>query len=150
MGRGAVSLQRSIVLVLFVNEEPARLGFMPMYLIQQAAGFLAGFLSQFGEQTDNIRLTTDLRHPRHRQHDHRSLRSQIFACALVLDPVNSWSFAANSSRNMVSSRPGPVETMPMRAPLSFSTKARYSRAACGSFSSFVIPWVEVRQPGIFR
>src|SRR5580704_7417754 len=139
MRRCTVCFQSGIVLVLFVNKKPARLGLMPVHLIKHAARFSARFLSQLREQTSNVRFTTHLRHPRHRQHDHRSLRSQIFACALVFDPVNSRSFAANSSRKIVSSRPGPVETMPIRAPLSFSTKARYSRAAFGSFSSLVIP-----------
>src|SRR5205823_11883287 len=38
--------------------------------------------------------------------------------------------------------------MPMPAPLSFSIKERYSRAAFGSFPTAVTPCVGVRQPGI--
>src|SRR6185437_11559237 len=42
--------------------------------------------------------------------------------------------SANSGRMMVWSRSGPVEIMPIRAPLSRSWKRRYSRAALGSRS----------------
>ena len=56
------------------------------------------------------------------------------------------SAAANSGSTMVWSRSGPVETMPMRAPLSRSWKRRYSCAAWGSLSNSVMPSVDWRQP----
>jgi hypothetical protein len=38
--RGAVRLKGSVVLVLFVDEEPARLSFVPVYLVHGTAGFV--------------------------------------------------------------------------------------------------------------
>jgi hypothetical protein len=33
MGRGAMGFQRGVILVLFIDEESTRLGFMPVHLV---------------------------------------------------------------------------------------------------------------------
>jgi hypothetical protein len=45
VGRGAMGLQRGVILILFVDEESARLCLMPMNLIYQTSRFLAGLFS---------------------------------------------------------------------------------------------------------
>src|SRR5438552_10267567 len=150
MGCCAMSFQRGIVLVLFTNEEAAGLGLVAVHLIHQAAGFLAGFLRQFAEDVGHLGFTSLFRHPRHSQNNHlRSVTSfYTRARAWLLFSVAPPSCATNSSTKTVCSRPGPVETIPMRASLLRSTNDRYSRASFGSSSIRVIPNVEVRQPGI--
>src|SRR5437667_1557376 len=54
MGCCAMSFQRGIVLVLFINEEAAELGLVAVHLIHQAAGFLAGLLCQFAEDVGHL------------------------------------------------------------------------------------------------
>src|ERR1019366_625898 len=51
---------------------------------------------------------------------------------------------------IVCSRLGPVEIIPTRAPVSFSMKARYSRAALGNASTVRMACVELAQPGMLR
>src|SRR5207245_11623164 len=106
-------------------------------------------IHHLGKDTSDFRCLTWLCNSRQRQNDHYLLIRFRFLVVLTFRSAKVFNSSANSSTKIVCSRPGPVEIMPMRAPLSFSRKARYSRAAFGSFSSFVIPRVGVRQPGIF-
>ena len=55
-----------------------------------------------------------------------------------------------SSTRIVSSRSGPVEINPTRAPVSFSMNARYSRAAFGNPSNVYTLVVGMAQPGILQ
>jgi hypothetical protein len=71
VGRSAMGFQRGVILVLFIDEESARLGFMPVDLVHQTSGLFTRFFGQLGKHADNIRFTTDLRHPRHNQNNHR-------------------------------------------------------------------------------
>jgi hypothetical protein len=43
MGRGAMGFQRGVILVLFIDEESTRLGFMPVDLVHQTSGLFPGF-----------------------------------------------------------------------------------------------------------
>src|SRR5262249_31838261 len=56
--------------------------------------------------------------------------------------------AANCGSIMVWSRSGPVETMPIKAPLSRSINRRYSCAFFGRASKPAAPSVDFFQPGI--
>src|SRR5207245_5455152 len=146
----AMSVQRGIVLVLFINEEAAELGLVAVHLIHQAAGFLAGLLCQFAEDVGHLGFTSLFRHPGHRQNNHlRSVTSfYTRARAWLLFSVAPPSCTTNSSAKMVCSRPGPVETIPMRASLLHSTDEKYSRVAIGGFSIRLLPNVEVSWPAL--
>src|SRR5579872_4964329 len=97
-----------------------------MHLKHRAAGFLAGFGGKLRENIGNFGFFSDFRHPRNCQNYHRLSLSYFEATftgeEAALEVVSSSS--RNSSTKIVSSRPGPVDTMPMRAPLSFSMKDR--------------------------
>ena len=42
----AMGFQRGIVFILFVDEEPARFGFVPVHLVHGTSRFLAGVFGQ--------------------------------------------------------------------------------------------------------
>jgi len=65
-----MELQRSIVLILLVDEELALSVFMAMNLEHQTAGFFAGFDSQGAEDSFSLRLLTSFRFPDNREDDH--------------------------------------------------------------------------------
>ncbi len=67
---GSVSFQGRVIFVLLVDEEAARLGFVAMYLVHRAAGFLAGMFGQFLEEIRDISFVPNFCHPGDSQHHH--------------------------------------------------------------------------------
>jgi hypothetical protein len=65
-----MGFERSIILVLLINKEPAGLGFMPMHLVHRAARLFAGMLSQFLEEVSDISFVSYFCHPGDSQHHH--------------------------------------------------------------------------------
>jgi hypothetical protein len=50
MWSGAVGLERCVIFILFIDEESARFGFVPMDLVHGTAGFFAGVFGQLLEE----------------------------------------------------------------------------------------------------
>src|ERR1051326_1198381 len=141
----AVGLNSGFIFILLVEEEFAWIFRGLMADVHKAARLLARVLLQdanvfaaffFGPGFDEH---VDL------EDDHRAF---TFLCDAVFSAEFRIS-AANSGSIMVWSRSGPVETMPILAPLSRSMKRRYSCARLGSWSKLVMPSVDSFQPGIF-
>src|SRR5262249_52543893 len=152
VGRGAVGFERGVILVLFVDEEAARFGLVLVHLVHHAAGFFTGFGSEFLQQRRHFGLASGLCDPRYRQYHHPSLRLfslcnfafQFRTAGLLRGCRPNW--LTKSATRIVCSRSGPVEIIPTRARVCSSMKARYSRAALGSASSFRMSCVGVAQP----
>src|SRR5258707_8654989 len=139
-----MGLQRALIFVLLIEEKFARVfhGLVPN--VHQAAGLLARMLLE----NANVLLAL-LFHPRLHQHVNFQDDHFAFATFLPVFDAASASSAVNSGRKMVCSRSGPVETIPIFAPDSFSRKCRYSCAFLGSLSKLVTLSVDFFQPGIF-
>src|ERR1700680_4307248 len=73
MRRGSMGFQRSIVLILFVNEEAPWLGLVAVHLIYDAARLLARFLGKFRKHRGNFGFVTCFRHPRNHQYHYHPL-----------------------------------------------------------------------------
>src|SRR6266853_821160 len=129
MRSGAMALEGGIVLVLFIEEEPARICLVLMHLIHEASRLFARFGCELVKDCHHVRLASDFCHPSYGQHHHPSLRSPT----------------VKSGPKIVCSRSGPVEIIPTCAPVSFSMKARYSRAALGNASNVRIACVGLAQ-----
>src|SRR5271170_1681278 len=69
----AVGFQRGVVFVLLVDEEAARLGLVPVYLVHRAARFLARLFGKFLKQRGHFGLVPYFRHPGDCQNHHLSL-----------------------------------------------------------------------------
>src|SRR5690348_13116495 len=142
VGCGAMGLESRIILVLLVDEEPPRLSAMPVHLVGDAPGFLARFFGEFRKQLGRVCFAACFCHPGNCQNDHSpDSVAYFFPCARDLLLAIDCRSARNSSTKIVSSRPGPVETIPIRAPVSAAMNSRYSRAAVGSFLYSVMPCV---------
>src|SRR5580658_4509812 len=136
--------------VLLVEHDGVRIVLDLVRDIADASGLPAGRLSQLAQRFGDIGaiFLSKLHADRKADHSGTSFRpgSEIarllnFVYALRLERAS-----AKSGSSIVCSRSGPVETMPMRAPLSRSWKRRYSRAAWGSLSNSMMPSVHSRQP----
>jgi hypothetical protein len=75
MRGGAVRFEGGVVLVLLVDEEPPRFCAVTVYLIHQAARFLAALFGKLGEYGFNFRFASCFCHPGYSQNNHCSLRS---------------------------------------------------------------------------
>src|SRR5258708_2877420 len=85
-------------------------------------------------------------------HKHIDFENDHFAFApfcVALFSTGVMISVSNSGRSIVWSRSGPVETMPIFAPLSRSMKRRYSWAFFGRSSKLAAPSVDFFHPGIF-
>jgi len=80
MRRGAMGFQRGIVLILFLDKEPARFGLVPMHLVHGTSRFLAGVFGQFPENCGNVCFVSNFRHPGDSQHHHRLLLPRRQVC----------------------------------------------------------------------
>ncbi len=124
MRRGAVRLQRGVVLVLLIDRKRrgSVLWRCTTYITQP------GSLRDSSVNLEKTAATSASRPTFAIQVTARTtiMRSvfRIVAEASVFCPVNPFSSAVKPSTNIVCSRPGPVETIPMRAPLSFSRKCQ--------------------------
>src|SRR5215471_2489508 len=131
--------------ILLVEKKLAGVFGRLMAHIHQATWLAAGMLLE----NTNVLLAFFFRA---RFHQHVDSQDDHLALALFLpdfrDAVSA-SSSVNSGMKMVCSRSGPVETMPILAPVSFSRKRRYSWAFFGSLVNSVIPSVDFCHPGIF-
>lgn len=108
-----MGIESSIVFVLLINEEAGRILFVPMYLIHEASRFFARGLGELAKKFGHLGLVARFSLPCDSEDDHQlAFDLAFFSCARKV--------AANSGMKMVCSRSGPVETIPMRAPVSFS------------------------------
>src|SRR5882724_3828929 len=145
IGRVAVGFQRRGVFILLVEKKFARVFHRLVADIQQAARFLARMLLQDADVLAALSFGTGL-------HQHIDLENNHLAFApfrVAPLSVGVMISASNSGRSIVWSRSGPVETMPIFAPLSRSIKRRYSWAFFGRSSKLAAPSVDFFHPGIF-
>src|SRR5258708_22037745 len=77
MRRGAMTLEGGIVLILFIDKEPARIGLVLMHLIHEAARFFTRFGCEFFKNRGHVGLASDFCHPGYGQYYHPSLH---FSC----------------------------------------------------------------------
>src|SRR5271167_385367 len=75
--RGTVSFKRGVILVLLVNEKAPRFRLVPVYLKHKATGFFARLFGQLRKNWGDVAIVPRLRHPRHRQNNHRALLTWI-------------------------------------------------------------------------
>src|SRR5437868_686762 len=135
MRRSAVMVQSRLVDILLVNENRAALPLHEVGNITDAPWFLPRRRGKVAQNLTNVvPVCLIKRHP----YD-KTQHSGPF----LLYAFSAWS---NSGNIMVWSRSGPVETIPILAPDSFSRNKRYSWASVGSLSNSVIPSVEAVQP----
>src|ERR1700721_3995623 len=77
MRRGAVRFQGGIVLILFIDEEPAGVRLVFVHLIHEAARLLARFGCEFFKDRDHFALASNFCHPGYGKPHHPSLRSML-------------------------------------------------------------------------
>src|SRR5579872_6151396 len=142
VGRLAVGFQSGGILILLIDQETARVLRGLMADIEQAAGLPAGMLLELAQILPALLFRAGL-------HGHIDFQNDHCALAILgLDTAAAIS-ASNSGKRMVCSRSGPVETIPIPAPVCFSIKRRYSCALAGRLPKVEMPTVERFQPGSF-
>src|SRR5690242_7065433 len=97
-------LQSSVIAVLLIDKEAPGLIFVSMHDIHQAPGLATRSGLQLAKDTGHFVFMARSGDPDNSQNNHAA--SYFF-------PLRLSSTCANSGRNAVCSRPGPVETMPI-------------------------------------
>ena len=137
-------IQCSLIRILFVNQHGAALPLDEVGDIAYAPGLLPRRRAQVAQNLINVGAVRLVK--RHSYDKTQHIRA-FFLCGWRFSyAFSAWS---NSGSIMVWSRSGPVETIPIFAPDSFSTNFKYSCASFGSLSNSVIPSVEAFHPFSF-
>src|SRR5437764_15300794 len=137
-----MDIERCLVFILLVEHEPPWVLDGLVAHIHQAARLLARMLLHDAHELLAFFFCSGFR-------KHVNLHDDHFALACFWIAFGAANSASNSGKEMVWPRSGPVETMPILAPVSFSIKCKYSCACLGNLLKLTMPSVDFFQPGIF-